>query len=746
MYIKQYKPYCEVTFFTEKTETTIRMTPGEGDILDQDIVSVSTFRDMGADAPTFSINLTRRKPWHKLLAPNDLVVITMCRPPFAPEVVMYGLVDDCRKHVSISGNSPQRVITVTGRGFAKAFIRFDTGIVPEADVASNGVGYLVAHGVRLSGAQCSDIMNTLWENICKKFINYDWGNGKTLFSIANKVFYSYPKLILLDSSSLENYQGSLWSLMREVTESPFYELFWEVRNNTPFLYSRPTPFNKEDWSQLAYNDITDEDVVNDDIGRSDLETYTIFSVGCKTLFSDNDPYKTLGTRPLWYEPYSKKYGISRLHVESLYTGLYSSTDVTGSSEAMRTLQTNLYNWNIHNRNMYNGTFTLQGHSKYKIGEKLIYDSKEEGVVMEYYTTSVAHNFDYYNKWVTNIEVVRGMEPKDRFSDPWDKYTEYSGIGLGLYNPEEALQQMQNSSSFIGPPIGSADATLGLKVVDGAKSLKGKVRYVFGADNPTRFIFDCSSFTKYVYKMYAGIDIGRTTDNQVRKGSEVSSIDALQPGDLVLFKNTYNSNHLYGVSHVGIYIGNKQFIHNADANVDVIISNLDKSYWKDHFLMGRRILATSYTGGMIGGSSDAFDFGYTTISDSKINSLLGGVVAKKANLFIDAGRKYNVDPNLTVAICMLETGHGTSNAIRNYNNPGGLMSPSSNWKELTRYSSLTKGIEAMTSNLRRTYLDQGLRTLSDIQKKYAPVGADNDPNGTNKYWLVEVSQFYNQLTK
>ncbi|MCY9530584.1 glucosaminidase domain-containing protein [Paenibacillus alvei] len=114
------------------------------------------------------------------------------------------------------------------------------------------------------------------------------------------------------------------------------------------------------------------------------------------------------------------------------------------------------------------------------------------------------------------------------------------------------------------------------------------------------------------------------------------------------------------------------------------------------------------------------------------------------MFVKAGNKYGIDPALLAAISMHETGNGTSNAARNKNNLGGMMDPSTNWSTLQSFDSLEAGIDAMARNLKRNYFDKGLTTIESIQKKYAPQGAANDPNGLNKYWVSGVSKYYNQL--
>lgn len=125
-----------------------------------------------------------------------------------------------------------------------------------------------------------------------------------------------------------------------------------------------------------------------------------------------------------------------------------------------------------------------------------------------------------------------------------------------------------------------------KVIAKARSYIGKVRYVFGAASPDSGRSDCSGFTGHVFRKAIGKELGRTTGQQVLKGSKVSKA-GLQPGDLVFFKGTYNSKHIYGVSHVGIYIGSGNFIDCGSSGVRV--SGLNDSYWSAHWLMGRRVL-------------------------------------------------------------------------------------------------------------------------------------------------------------
>ena len=99
-------------------------------------------------------------------------------------------------------------------------------------------------------------------------------------------------------------------------------------------------------------------------------------------------------------------------------------------------------------------------------------------------------------------------------------------------------------------------------------------YVFGASGPTAF--DCSGFTSWVYRQN-GKSLPRTASAQYSGTTRVSK-DGLSAGDLVFFAGTYKS----GISHVGIYIGNGQFVHAANSSTGVTVSSLNSGYYASHY--------------------------------------------------------------------------------------------------------------------------------------------------------------------
>lgn len=105
------------------------------------------------------------------------------------------------------------------------------------------------------------------------------------------------------------------------------------------------------------------------------------------------------------------------------------------------------------------------------------------------------------------------------------------------------------------------------------------KYVWGANGPESF--DCSGLTRYIYKEALGKNIPRVSYDQAEYGQAVSR-DNLQVGDLVFF-DTLNKGR---VSHVGIYVGNNEFIHASNPKDGVKKSQLS-GYYESKYKGARR---------------------------------------------------------------------------------------------------------------------------------------------------------------
>lgn len=142
----------------------------------------------------------------------------------------------------------------------------------------------------------------------------------------------------------------------------------------------------------------------------------------------------------------------------------------------------------------------------------------------------------------------------------------------------------NSSSSTSSSSSSSKASWEIKadaIIATAKSYIGKVTYSYGKRNYSSLTLDCSSFTELVFEKH-GISMKWGTRYQKNMGSYVSKSN-LRKGDLVFFDTTGNGS----INHVGIYIGNDQFIENGP-NHGVKITDLD-GFWDDAYVTARRVI-------------------------------------------------------------------------------------------------------------------------------------------------------------
>lgn len=112
-------------------------------------------------------------------------------------------------------------------------------------------------------------------------------------------------------------------------------------------------------------------------------------------------------------------------------------------------------------------------------------------------------------------------------------------------------------------------------------VKVGMRYKFGGKSPETG-FDCSGLVTYVFERAWGITIPRRTEEQRRVGRAVKRAE-LQPGDLV-FYDTRNRPY----SHVGIYLGDGNFVHAPRPGAKVRVESINNPYWRARFNGARRL--------------------------------------------------------------------------------------------------------------------------------------------------------------
>lgn len=159
-----------------------------------------------------------------------------------------------------------------------------------------------------------------------------------------------------------------------------------------------------------------------------------------------------------------------------------------------------------------------------------------------------------------------------------------GQVLAVKNSGTTSQQKKENTTAVSNPTAVQQPSS--KVVKDAMNLALSfqgVPYVWGGSSPSGF--DCSGFIYYVYSHAGYSNIYRTTATDYEARSYYVSTP--KAGDLVFFKNTYKQ----GISHLGIYIGNGQFVHAGGDRVQV--SSVNNSYWKSHFDSYKRFYDLKY---------------------------------------------------------------------------------------------------------------------------------------------------------
>lgn len=106
------------------------------------------------------------------------------------------------------------------------------------------------------------------------------------------------------------------------------------------------------------------------------------------------------------------------------------------------------------------------------------------------------------------------------------------------------------------------------------------RYVSGGRGPNKF--DCSGFVYYVYKHF-GYNLKPGATTQWRNLDESVKKDDLLPGDLLFFSRRGR------IFHVGIYIGDGQFVHAANSRKGVIVTDIDDPWYANRYCGAKRVI-------------------------------------------------------------------------------------------------------------------------------------------------------------
>lgn len=198
-----------------------------------------------------------------------------------------------------------------------------------------------------------------------------------------------------------------------------------------------------------------------------------------------------------------------------------------------------------------------------------------------HTESHEEAYEYKKLIVTLKKREMDSVVREIFAEYPDNVLHYEALLASKGNMETVfgsgngnLSEIVDNPDFSNPGIAFDDATVKALFNEAEKHI-GK-RYVFGANGPNNF--DCSSFVCWSFTHSGVKNMPRTTAWGIYKTycNPVSPSEA-KAGDIIFFKNTYNSGS--PISHVGIYAGNGMMIHAGDP---IRFVSINTPYWREHF--------------------------------------------------------------------------------------------------------------------------------------------------------------------
>ncbi|GEM49877.1 peptidase [Deinococcus cellulosilyticus NBRC 106333 = KACC 11606] len=157
----------------------------------------------------------------------------------------------------------------------------------------------------------------------------------------------------------------------------------------------------------------------------------------------------------------------------------------------------------------------------------------------------------------------------------------NGLSSSTLKIGQKLKLGAKSAAATAPkaPVKTQVSTRNSQVRVIAASWRG-VPYVYGGVSKRGI--DCSGFTMAVMKQM-GVNLPHSSAGQYNYGSPVSKANLLE-GDLVFFATGGR-----GISHVGLYLGDGQFIHASTPRTGVIVSNINEAYYRSTYVGARRVL-------------------------------------------------------------------------------------------------------------------------------------------------------------
>lgn len=144
-------------------------------------------------------------------------------------------------------------------------------------------------------------------------------------------------------------------------------------------------------------------------------------------------------------------------------------------------------------------------------------------------------------------------------------------------------QLSNPSLInIGQKIVVRSGDKATDITDYAKALQSVTKYQYGGQNAP-YVTDCSGWTQYIYKQF-NINLPRVSKDQANVGTPIT-FKNMKKGDLMFFSTRPDK----VISHVGIYLGNNQWISNLSTKQNVTVLSTYGTWTQQYFLWAQRVI-------------------------------------------------------------------------------------------------------------------------------------------------------------
>lgn len=396
----------------------------------------------GAFAIAFSDRLDQatRDTLYACIEAMDLLEIRGARQPhlYAGQplpLLMRGFVSSVRRAESMQPDgTPQRVVVVQGQDAGKLWQInrfFYEAIYANADSQYlNTFRLQTAVGIEAAWLPVNELMRQLTERVINAKIRDMAGYADRIIPLFRADRLTVPEG-LVSANLIAPFQGAFWGLVELVADRPWNEVFIEDAEEGPSLVFRPTPYKDLAGRLIMAGatdpgtiDVTADDVVSLDVGRSDARVANFFYTPAGASLLDAGAYLTVAEiaegSPFdlnYSNNRPELYGLRKMEAESRL--LPNSAGILPSQvqgEQRDAVGREMLAWHIararklremnrDNAIFEGGTATLKGHEHLRPGRYLRITRGQH--VAEYYMPRVIHSIIPLGAWTTTAVLERG---------------------------------------------------------------------------------------------------------------------------------------------------------------------------------------------------------------------------------------------------------------------------------------------------------------------------------------------------